>query len=253
MKVCPQHNYGQWFIRHTRGISTSANFGLSFPWTSLLCPHYVGGARLFRILRRMNTLRRSHWVYWVCHIQPQWTGTINTMCLNRNTQHLPHLYGISVQHIRDSLPQCFRVSACISWSIYTHTHFSLRNPSTFSDGNYPISLFFSFKWNNILNYTKAPNSISAKLSQSLHHKPFLFLPGLCIIGSTGSLQRSPTAETTLPFQFYEPSLMSPRRDCFYLFRLLGWILLSTAEQLFCTSIQKEIWNLWSFRISISLI
>lgn len=113
-----------------------------------------------------------------------------------------------------------------------HTHFSMRNPSTLSHGNYPISLFFSFKWNNILNCTRAPNSISTKLSQSLHHKPFLFLTGLCIIASIGSLQRSPTAETTLPFQVLWTISHVSRRDCFHLFRLPGWILLSTTQSNF---------------------
>lgn len=150
-------------------------------------------------------------MYWACHTQLQWTRAINTTCLNRNTQHLPHLYGFSVQHTREA-QACLNVSECLyafhRACTHTLTRLSPRNPSTPSHGNYPISLFFSFKWNNILIHTNPPNSISTKLSQNLHHKPFLFLTALCIIASTGSLQRSPTAEATLPLQFCEPSLMS---------------------------------------------
>lgn len=176
-------------------------------WASLLCPHYVGRTRLFRILRRMSTqvalgvLNMSNMQWTLQLTQCIWTGTHNTC----------HIYMGSLSSTHRILrPVPMIQSACMHFiEQRRHTHFSLRNLSTLSHGNDPISLFFSFKWNNILNYTKAPSSIFTKLSQSLHHKPFLFLTGLCIIASTGSLQRSPTAETTLPFQFYEPPLMSP--------------------------------------------
>lgn len=74
-------------------------------WASLLCPHYVGRTRLFRILRRMST----QVALGVTHAMDT---AINTLYLNRNTQHLPHLYGISVQHTQDS-QACPNDSECL--------------------------------------------------------------------------------------------------------------------------------------------
>lgn len=121
---------------------------LAFPWTSLLylIRHYVGRTRLFRMLRRMNTQVTLGVLSG--GVQLQWTRAINTTCLNRNTQHLPHLYGFSVQHTREA-QACLNVSECLyafhRACTHTLTRLSPRNPSTPSHGNYPISLFFSFK------------------------------------------------------------------------------------------------------------
>lgn len=73
-----------------------------------------------------------------------------------------------------------------------------------------IPSLFSSPSNEVISLiTQKPPTPSLQNYQSPHHKPFLFVTVLSLIASTGFLQKSPTAEITLSFQFYESSLMSP--------------------------------------------
>lgn len=79
---------------------------LAFPWTSRLCPHYIGRTRLFGILRRMNTqLALDIW-----HVSyPTAMDTCNEHKVSEQ-EHTAH--GIPVQHTWDS-QACPNVSECL--------------------------------------------------------------------------------------------------------------------------------------------